>query len=197
MTEVESPEAALDYLGALRRTTNSPRLLAAIESVENELVRDRELTAAREEVAALKRELELARAHDAQPYPTAEAYEKVAAALHHYHGKVMRVRAKLDQLSRMGSAANIVSVNTIKGVLDEDGDVPVGAEPTRLELLAAIRDLLGENAHNIGGRMRGRLHELVERDERGLTGAAEASSTRVPAGGRHGGHPQWGAGCYG
>jgi hypothetical protein len=52
----------------------------------------------REENARLRRERDLAVAHDTQPYPTADAYEKVCAVLREREIEVERLRAVVERM---------------------------------------------------------------------------------------------------
>ena len=53
-----------------------------------------------QELAALRRERDLAIAHDRQPYPTAEAYEKLAAALNKLRIESEKLREHLQHIRR-------------------------------------------------------------------------------------------------
>jgi hypothetical protein len=55
-----------------------------------------------DEIKQLARERDLAVAHDRQPYPTAEAYERVCAALERQRGEVDRLRDLLGRLEWAG-----------------------------------------------------------------------------------------------
>jgi hypothetical protein len=48
------------------------------------------------QIETLSRERDLALAHDTQPYPTAEAYELVCAALHQREAEIATMRATLE-----------------------------------------------------------------------------------------------------
>lgn len=58
---------------------------------------ERDALAAR--CAELERERDLAIAHDTQPYPTAEAYEKVCAARTKWHEETKALQARLDRVT--------------------------------------------------------------------------------------------------
>lgn len=62
---------------------------------------ERENTALREQLARAIHERDLAVAHDRQPYPTAEAYEKVCAALNEHKERLAQVEKERTRLETL------------------------------------------------------------------------------------------------
>ena len=85
----------METLAALREEWTTMRFSSAVQ-IHDETEAFVERLFARAEAA--ERERDLARAHDSQPYPTAEAYEKVCAALEKAKARVAALEAGLEAL---------------------------------------------------------------------------------------------------
>lgn len=93
--ELEAPSgwAAVD-IGALGK-----QLAAAVKDPE-----ENDPKALRRRIAELERERDLAVAHDRQPYPTAEAYEQVCAALNEHKRQLAEATERLRQIAGLAAS---------------------------------------------------------------------------------------------
>lgn len=98
MAEAKLTVDISDQVIAYIRDDVEPKIRALVAELQ---------TAARAQLAEARRERDLAIAHDTQPYPTADAYERACAALHKHRERADAAEAQLDQAEARGWAAAV------------------------------------------------------------------------------------------